>query len=62
MLTAPDERALLAIALRLKLAKVAHVMIHEPDAPWDGQLTAIGVRPERREVLRRHLSSYPLLK
>lgn len=62
VLTVPDEGALLALASRLERAGVAHVVIDEPDAPYNGQRTAIGVVPARKEVLRRHLSSLPLLR
>ncbi len=62
VLTVPDESALDALAGRLRHAGVAHVVIDEPDAPYNGQRTAIGLVPGRKEVLRRHLSSLPLLR
>jgi peptidyl-tRNA hydrolase len=62
VLAVPDEPALEAMRLRLEAAGVAHVAIHEPDAPWNGQLTAIGLRPVYdRARLRPLLSSLPLL-
>jgi len=58
----PDEAALRTLAKRLTLAGVAFVRIEEPEAPYLGALMSIGVRPGRKEVLRRHFSSLPLLK
>jgi len=62
VLSVPDEPALAALAERLAKAGVAHVAIREPDPPWNNSLMAIGLVPGRREDLRRHLSSLPLLK
>lgn len=61
-LAVPDEAALAALADRLEAAGVQFVRIHEPDPPWNGTLTALGIRPQRKEELRRHLSSIPKLK
>ncbi len=57
-----DEAALHAVAARLERAGVQHVRIEEPDAPYFNQLMAIGVVPGRKENLRRHLASLPLLR
>ncbi|NUO50680.1 MAG: hypothetical protein HOV80_17645 [Polyangiaceae bacterium] len=62
VLTVPGEREMIALAARLVLAGIAHVRIHEPDAPWSNALMAIGCRPDRKEVLRKHLSALPLLR
>ena len=62
VLTARDELALTLLAERLEAAQVPLVRIHEPDAPYNGALMALGLRPARKEVLRRHLSTLPLLK
>jgi peptidyl-tRNA hydrolase len=62
VLTARNEAELVELERRLDLAGVAHVAIREPDAPYNGQLMAIGCVPARKEVLRRHLSSLPLLR
>lgn len=42
--------------------RLAFVTIHEPDEPYRGALMAIGIVPARKEVLRRHLASIPILK
>jgi len=62
VLSVPDESALVALAERLAKAGIAHVTIREPDSPWNNSLMAIGLVPARREELKRHLSSLPLLK
>jgi hypothetical protein len=62
VLAVPDESALRAIAARLELAQVPLRRVEESDPPFAGQLMAIGLVPGRKEVLRRYLSSLPLLK
>jgi hypothetical protein len=62
VLTVPDESALRCVAARLTLARVPFVPITEVDAPWMGQLMALGLVPQRKETVRRFLSSLPLLK
>lgn len=62
VLAVPDEASLLKEAKRLRARGVAHVEIYEPDAPYCGAITAIGLRPGRKEDLRRHLSHLPLLR
>ncbi len=62
VLTVPDELSLHREAKRLEGASIAFVAIREPDAPWCGALMAIGVRPQPKEVVRRLLSSLPLLR
>lgn len=62
VLTVPDKPALHALSKRLRIAGASFVAIEEPDAPWNGALMALGVTPGRKEDLRRHLSSLPLLR
>lgn len=62
VLTAPNELELHRVAKRLETDGIAFVRINEPDAPWCGALMAIGVKPARKEDVRRSLSSLPLLK
>lgn len=61
-LTCPDEAALRAIAERLKACGVRCRTIHEPDAPWDGALMAVGIEPGPKKEVGRHLANLPLLK
>jgi peptidyl-tRNA hydrolase len=57
VLGVPSESALRAWEKKLLRYRVQHVAIREPDAPWNGQLMAIGLWPvERRPtftLLRR---------
>lgn len=62
VLAVPDESALSALADRLARAGVVHRCVTEPDAPYLGALTAIGLRPCERKEVQRLLSSLPLLK
>lgn len=61
-LAVPDEATLAREADRLERAGVQLVRIHEPDQPYCGQLMALGLVPARKEDMRKHLSSLPLLK
>lgn len=61
-LAARDEQDLLRIADHLRRSCIEHTPICEPDAPYHGQLMAIGIAPKRRSKLRPFLSSIPLLK
>lgn len=61
VLAAPSE-ALLAYEKRLSEAQVPFCAIVENSGEYAGQITAIGVRPERRSKLKRYFSSLPLLK
>lgn len=62
VLTVKSEAELQELGRRLALEGVQHVSIYEPDAPYNGALMAIGCVPQRKEVIRRHLSSLPLLR
>lgn len=62
VLTTPDEASLAGVADRLTCAGISHTLIHEPSAPYNGALMAIGCTPGDKEVLKRHLSSLPLLR
>lgn len=62
VLTAPDEPSLAKLADKLDAYGVAFVRVLEPDSPHDGALMALGLRPRRKEEVRRYLSSLPLLK
>lgn len=62
VLSVPDEPALHLLKRRLQGAGVPHVSVFEPDEPWCGSMTAIGLAPvaDRRQV-RRLLEDLPLL-
>jgi hypothetical protein len=62
VLAAPSEGSLSDIACRLTVAGVPHVQVREPDAPYCGQLMAVGLEPAPRWVGRRWLSGVPLFR
>lgn len=61
-LHAKDESELKKLSEALSKAYVVHTPIIESDAPYSGQMTAIGVFPGDRRKLKKLLSSYPLVK
>lgn len=61
-LTCKDEKELDILSRKLDVAGIRHSRIIENDAPWTGQLMAIGIPPGSRSALKRHLQGYPLLK
>jgi hypothetical protein len=60
VLAARDEGQLVEIEQHLVSRGVAYRAIRETDK--GGELMAIGVEPRPRSMLRRHLSSLPLLR
>jgi hypothetical protein len=62
VLAAADEAQLERVASQLDQAEIPHVVIHEPDAPYCGAATAIGVLPvEDRRSTQRALRGLELL-
>jgi peptidyl-tRNA hydrolase len=61
-LHAKDEKELQELSFKLFKAGIRHKRIHESDAPWTGQLMAIGIPPQPRSRLKKILSSCKLLK
>lgn len=61
-LVVPGEKELWALEQMLRRARVKFSAIIENDSPYTAQLMAIGCAPVGKEVLRRFLSSLPLLK
>jgi len=57
-----DEKRLEALSETLARAGIQHRRIVESDAPYTGQLMALGLAPVRKAVARRYLSSLPLLR
>ena len=61
VLSVADEGELLDVAQQLVQAGVAHVAVREPDPPYHGALTAIGLAPVAdRRVVKRVLSRLKL--
>ena len=61
-LGARSELELLRLEQKLKKKNIPHVAIREPDAPWNGQLMAIGIVPCHRSLVKKEVSNFPLIK
>jgi len=62
VLAVPDESALTQLAERLYHAGIPHIAIREPDPPWCGAMTAIGLKPiADRRMIKKVLGRLPLL-
>jgi hypothetical protein len=63
VLDARSEPGLAVVARKLAIAGIPHVVIHEPDEPYCGAMTAIGVVPLKdRSAIKKIVSSLPLLR
>ena len=63
VLAAPDIPGLLCVRDALEAAGLPYKLICEPDAPFNGAPTAIGLAPSRdRRRIRKVLGRLPLLK
>jgi Peptidyl-tRNA hydrolase PTH2 len=62
VLAVPNEEALQREAKRLKAAGVQFTKITEPDWPHNGALMALGLKPARKEEIKRHVANLPLLR
>lgn len=56
VLACPDEAAILAAEEKLLQNGIEITSIREPDAPYFGQLMAIGIKPQPRKKLRKLLA------
>lgn len=61
-LVCKNEAELQALSEKLFFHGIKHKRIVESDAPYTGQLMAIGIPPAERSKLKRYLSMYSLLK
>jgi hypothetical protein len=62
VLAARSEMELLSLEKKLISKNIPHAAIREPDAPWCGQLMAIGIAPCDRSLVKKEVSNFPLLK
>lgn len=62
VLTVEGEEELLRVSTMLNDESIPHRLIREPDAPFNGAATALGILPLPRERVRRLLAKYPLLR
>lgn len=61
VLGARNEHRLKRLEAKLQQVHIPHAAIREPDAPWDGQLMAIGLVPGDREQLSPLFRDYQIL-
>ena len=61
-LAAHSELLLLALEKKLIAKGIPHAAIREVDEPFCGQLMAIGIFPCDRALVRKELSSIPLIR
>lgn len=62
ILAVRGEAALLAVAEKLSLSNILFTLIEEPDAPFNGAATALGIHPGPRTHVRKVLAHLPLLR
>lgn len=61
-LSCADEVELEAVSKRLSEAGISHERVREPDAPYNGQLMALGLPSAYKSTYRRFISNLPLIK
>lgn len=61
-LVAETSAELEALALRLAGAGIHHVLIREPDPPYNGAATAVGVEPQDRDAVRPLMAAFKVLR
>jgi len=59
---AATQEKLKTLSETLTAAGIRHRAIIESDPPYCGQLMAIGLAPAPRQEVKRHVSSFPLLR
>ena len=63
VLSIKTEQQLLELESKLLDAAIPHRAIREPDAPFNGQLMAIGLIPSKKtDKIKKLLSQLPLLR
>lgn len=61
-LVADKSEDLEQLAVRLNAAGIEHVIIREPDAPYNGAATAVGISPTDRELVRAHVAGFRVFR
>lgn len=57
-----SKEQLLSLEKRLIEDNIPHQSIYEPDPPFNGEITAIGVYPDYGDKLRKYFSQFPLVR
>jgi hypothetical protein len=61
-LVAETSDELEALSARLREAGVHHVLVKEPDPPYRGAATAVGIEPQERHKVRDFVSHFKLFR
>lgn len=61
-LVAEKSEDLEQLAHQLKQAGIHHVLIHEPDAPYNGAATAVGIAPMERVLAQGFVSGFKVFR
>ena len=61
VLGARNEDRLIRLSRRLAEGMIPHVNVHEPDAPWNNQLMAIGIVPMLKQSVYPYLKDFHIL-
>lgn len=61
-LVAETSADLVLLSLVLVEAGIKHVLINEPDEPYNGAATAVGIAPQDREVVRPFVAQFKVLR
>lgn len=59
-LAAKNEEQLLRLERKLQASGIPHQAIREPDAPFNGELLAIGIQPIDRDRVKKLTKKFPL--
>lgn len=62
VLVAETSEQLEQLSAALSAAGVHHVLIREPDAPYNGAATAIGCEPAPREAVRHYFAGLKVFR
>lgn len=62
VLVAEKAEDLEQLSARLTEAGIHHVLIREPDPPYHGAPTAVGIEPQDRDAVRAHVAHFKALR
>jgi hypothetical protein len=62
VLVAECENDLVSLSERLTAAGIHHVLIREPDPPYNGAAVAVGVEPQDRSVVQPFVADFKVFR
>lgn len=62
VLVAETSADLEELAGRLNNSGIRNIVIYEPDAPYNGAATAVGIEPTDRERVRSHVAAFKVFR